>query len=95
MVIISYGFESYHLQCTVLLVHFLYLGWITFSPIVNRTLVHLEANRDPQNSGPPVWSSFSNNMFHLYKRKVFEHDDEPRRAHEFGKCRALQKQVYS
>ncbi len=34
-----------HLIC--FLVHFLYLGWLTFSPIVNRTLVHLEVNRDP------------------------------------------------
>ncbi len=47
MVIISYGSESYYPQCTLFLVHFLYLVWIPISPVVNRTLVHLKVNRDP------------------------------------------------
>ncbi len=38
MVVISYGFESYHPLIMNVLVHFLYLGPITFSLIANQTL---------------------------------------------------------
>ncbi len=61
MVIISYGFESYH----PLIIHYGslpigYLGRVAFSPIVNRILVHSKVNRDPSfqaDQSSVVWSA--------------------------------------